>query len=652
MAETPAAPSEKSENPPEPTGWLTTFTIVLGVIVTVIALSFAADLSILRENGIAKEQALPLVLAAAFLIIFLRIPADGGKPRAKAPWYDVILALVGAAACLYFAYIYYDLINDFFYNRDKAFWIGIVIIPLIVECLRRTAGWSLVVVLLCFLVYGLTGHLVPGQLQGQEKDFFRLVAYLTGDNIALFGLPLNIVTYVVVLFIFMGQLLLKTGASEWFTDLASAMLGRSRGGSAKIAVVASGLFGSISGSAVSNVASTGVITIPLMRQGGYEAQTAGAFEAVASTGGQIMPPIMGAAAFLMAEFLEVEYTEIILAALIPAVLYYFAAFVQADLEAARLKIAPIPEDMIPPFLRVLKEGWFFVVPYAVLIVALFRFNMPPDAAALWACVSLPIVGWIFGYKGRRMTLRDLGRSIAEAGRTSVDIIIIGAMAGLIIGVVETTGLGSALTIVLLQVGEGSLLLLLILTAGISIILGMGMPTTAIYVLLALMVAPPLIRLGIDPMAAHLFVLYYGLMSMITPPVAIAAFTGAKIAGASPMGTAVTACRLGWVAYIIPFVFVFETELLMKGSIIDVLLAAGFTFAGVWLVSAGMLGYLFQRLSPLMRAAFIVGGLLMIVPTSFIPNGFLVHVVGAALSIALVFREYSARKRDAAPAAAE
>jgi len=658
--------------PPGQGDWVNSVSVVLGAVIVLIALAFAYDLEILRTLEIPKEQALPIVLGSAFVIIFLCTSAGGKSPRTNPPWYDIALAAAGMGVCLYFAYAYNDLIEDFYFNRHKAFLVGLVIIPLIIEGLRRTAGWILVAVVCLFFVYAFLGHLVPGDLQAQEKQFYPLVAYLAADNVALFGLPMQIVTYVVVLFIFMGRLFLTTGASEWFTDLASALLGRSRGGSAKIAIFASALFGSISGSAVSNVASTGVITIPLMRRGGYNAKTAGALEAVASTGGQIMPPIMGAAAFLMAEFLEVEYTSVIIAALIPAILYYSAVFIQADLEAARMNIAPIPLDQIPPLLRVLKEGWFFVLPYVVLALALFSYNRPPDTAALYACVTLPIVSVVFGFKGKRFSLvdlliwptvqrtartpqrvsrfattlwkelKDICASLAEAGRSSVDIIIIGAMAGLIIGIVETTGLGHALSILLLKVGEGSLLLLLVLTAAISIVLGMGMPTTAIYVLLALMVAPPLIELGVDPLAAHLFVLYFGLMSMITPPVALAAFTGAKLAKANPMSTAVTACRIGWVAYVIPFVFVFSPPLIMKGGPVEVIVTFFTAVLGVWIASAGFLGYLFRRLGTLSRVIFITVGLALLVPLGFVEGSLMIRLAVAVIAVALLVKEFLTR----------
>jgi TRAP transporter 4TM/12TM fusion protein len=624
--------------------WVDIVTISLGVLIVAITVSFAADLTILRQLEIPKEQALPLVLGSTFLIIFLRLPGRRGAERRQIPWYDLILGSAGFIICLYFTLIYTIIIEDYFYYRDTAFIIGIIVIPLTVEALRRTAGWSLVAVLMVFLIYSVMGHLVPGDLQAQEKDPYKLIAYLAADNVALLGLPMNIVTYVVVLFVLMGQLLLRTGASEWFTDIATALFGRSRGGSAKIAVVASGLFGSISGSAVSNVASTGVITIPLMRNGGYSAQSAAAFEAVASTGGQIMPPIMGAAAFLMAELLEADYTDVILAAAIPAFLYYFAAFIQADLEAARLKIAPVPKEQIPRLLKVAKEGWFFLIPYAVLIIALFKYNVPPDGAALYASISLPIVSWIFGYKGRRISVRDLANAVADTGRNSVDIIIIGAMAGLAIAIIETTGLGYAMTIVLLKVGQDSLLLLLVLTAIISIILGMGMPTTAIYLLLALMIAPPMIKLGVNPFAAHLFVLYFGLMSMITPPVAIAAFTAAKLANSPPMATALTSCRLGWVAYVIPFVFVYEPSLIMQGSFIEIILCFSSALIGIWVVSAGMLGYVFSKIGPVIRVVCIISGLILILPVTIIPYGAVIKVVAAGAVCIILGLELVHNKR--------
>jgi TRAP transporter 4TM/12TM fusion protein len=628
-------------------------TLSLGALITLVVLTWAIELWLKIGFQWFDEQAMAVCLGLTLAIIFIRYPFSGGRDRPSLPWYDAILAALGLGTCLYLAYIYGDIEANPFAMRPVMFKIGIILIPMIWESLRRTTGWSLTIVFTVFFSYVFVGHLMPGMLEGKEQKFFRAIAELGVSNVAILGLPTKIIVLTVVLFIWMGQLLLHTGASEWFTDVAAAVMGRSRGGSAKIAVVASGLFGSISGSAVSNVASTGVITIPLMRQAGYDAKTAGAIEAVASTGGQIMPPIMGAAAFLMAELLELEYTEIILAALVPAALYYLAVFVQADLEAAKNGIAPLPKDRIPPFIRVMKEGWFFVIPSAVLIYTLFTLNLPPQESAFWAAICVGIVSLIFGYKGHRINLAQIWDSIANCGRQSAEIIVIGAMAGIIIAILDRTGLGQALTLILAAVGEDSLFLLLVLTAIVSILLGMGMPTSAIYLLLATMIAPSLIKLGVNPIAAHMFVLYFGLMSMITPPVAIAAFAAASLSGAKPMETGATAVRLGWIAYVIPFVFVLSPSLLGQGDLANIVMATVTAFAGVWIASCGLIGYLFGPLSAIMRLLFFVSGILLLLPADAIPNGLLINAAGLILGVIVVMKDRASNKerRKAAKAAA-
>ena len=628
-------------------------TLGLGALITLIVLTWAIELWLKIGFQWFDEQAMAACLGLTLAIIFVRYPFNGGRDRPSLPWYDAILAVVGLGTCVYLAYIYGDIEANPFAMRPTMFIIGIILIPMIWESLRRTTGWSLTIVFTVFFAYVFVGHLMPGMLEGKEQKFVRAIAELGVSNVAILGLPTKIIVLTVVLFIWMGQLLLHTGASEWFTDVAAAIMGRSRGGSAKIAVVASGLFGSISGSAVSNVASTGVITIPLMRQAGYDAKTAGAIEAVASTGGQIMPPIMGAAAFLMAELLELEYTEIILAALVPAALYYLAVFVQADLEAAKNGIAPLPKDRIPPLVRVMKEGWFFVIPYVVLIYTLFSLNMPPQESAFWAAICVGIVSLVFGYKGHRINFTQIWDSVANCGRQSAEIIVIGAMAGIIIAILDRTGLGQALTLILAAVGEDSLFLLLVLTAVVSILLGMGMPTSAIYLLLATMIAPSLIKLGVNPIAAHMFVLYFGLMSMITPPVAIAAFAAASLSGAKPMETGATAVRLGWIAYVIPFVFVLSPSLLGQGDTLHILMATVTAFAGVWIASCGLIGYLFGPLSAVMRLLFFASGILLLLPADAIPNGLLINGAGLVLGVIVVIKDRADNKerRKAAKAAA-
>ena len=613
---------------------------IFGTILALVALSLAGDVTFYLGIAIFDQQALGIVLGLGLAIVFIAVPARGrsSSPERTVPIYDAIFALLATLAGIYFAVRYPALTNEFYYRQTETFVVGIIFIPLVIEALRRTAGLGLVTILGVFLFYGLFADLVPGQLEGRAQAFPNLVSYLGVDLNALFGLPLVIITSIVILFIFLGQLLLRTGGSEWFTDLAIALTGRSRGGSAKIAIVASGLFGSISGSAVSNVASTGVLTIPLMRKGGYSPQAAGAFEAVASTGGQIMPPIMGAAAFLMAERLAVGYSEIIAAALLPALLYYIAVFIQADVEAARRNIPPIPREQMRPIGQVLREGWFFVLPFAILVIALFWLNRRPETAALWAAAAVIVVSFVFGYKGRRIGWRDIVKSLSNTGAISVDIIVIGAMAGLLIGVIEITGLSFGLTFLLVQVGQGSLFLLLVLTAVVSIVLGMGMPTTAIYLIVATLAAPPLRQLGIDPIAADMFVLYYGLLSMITPPVAIAAFTAANLAKAKPMQTALLACRYGWPAFVLPFLFVLSPSLLLQGTAVEVIQASVTAVAGVWLASAGLGGYFRGRLDLIGRVAMTIAGIALLIPANAFGGALWLEIGGVALAIAIVLRQ--------------
>ncbi|MEX2372990.1 MAG: TRAP transporter fused permease subunit, partial [Dehalococcoidia bacterium] len=385
----------------------------------------------------------------------------------------------------------------------------------------------LVIIIGVFLLYALFGDVIPGRLQGRTQNWQLLAGYMALDSNGMLGLPISVAATIVIGFILFGTLLGITGGSRFFTDAAMIGMGRFRGGSMKIAVLASGLFGSISGSAVANVVGTGVVTIPMIKRDGYPGHKAAAIEAVASTGGQIMPPVMGASAFLMAEFLAVPYSSIVIAALVPAILYYVALFIQADLEAAKLGIRAVPKSEIPAG-RTVAPGVHFALAFAVLIYLLFWKNYQPERAALISAVVLVATSLLIGYRGERPTIRRLVGSMSRCGHGVVEIILISAASGLVIGVLNVTGLSFNLTYLLVQIGGGSAIVLLVLSAIVCIILGMGLPTLGVYVLLAALVAPALIQVGIDPIGAHLYVLYFGMMSMITPPIALAAFAAASI----------------------------------------------------------------------------------------------------------------------------
>jgi TRAP transporter 4TM/12TM fusion protein len=353
---------------------------------------------------------------------------------------------------------------------------------------------------------------------------------------------------------------------------------------------------------------------------------------------------MGAAAFIMAELLGVSYAEIVIAATVPALLYYAALFIQADLEAAKSNIAAIPRSEMVPVRKVLAEGWYFVAPFAILIGGLFWLNLSPDTAALYSAIALIVCGFFGSYGGRKMRPVHIVQALIDTGRSALDILMIAAAAGFIIGVLNVSGLNFALTIALVHIGGGNMILLLLLAGGIAIILGMGMPTVGVYVLLAALVAPALIEVGIQPLAAHLFVLYFGMMSMITPPVAVAAFAAASIAQGNPMRTGLAGVKFGWSAYIVPFLFVFSPSLLLKGGIDDIILACITAVMGVYLVSVGVAGYMTRPIGMAHRVAFVASGIAMMIPANAYPGALWTDIAGFIVGVGLLVGELVALRR--------
>lgn len=625
--------------------------IGLAVILTLASLAWAADLYRTLNINIIDETFNAYFLAGAVALLYLTVRASsdrGGMP----PWYDIAAAIAGFASAVYVGYYYQDLdlrAPDF---PLDGILVGGILLALVLEGLRRVAGNILAGILLVFILYGLFGHLVPGALQGRFVDPRELLLYLAIDTNGVFGSVLGVATTVVVAFLFFGALLNKSGGAEFFTDIAIGLMGNMRGGGAKIAIMSSSLFGTISGNAVSNVATTGVISIPLMKASGYKPHHAGAIEAVASTGGQLMPPIMGSAAFLMAEFLAVPYSAIVIAATIPAVLFYVALFIQADLEAAKGNISAVPVEHRPSPLAVLRKGWFFPIPFIVVIGALFSWNESPETAALYASIAMLGCGLLAGYGGQRMSLWDVWDAFVETGRASLEILTIAAAAGFIIGILNVTGLNFALTASLVSVGAGNLPLLLLLAAAISIVLGMGMPTVGVYVLLAALVAPALIEAGVSAIGAHLFVMYFGMMSMTTPPVAVAAYAAASIAGADSVKTGFAGVKFGWSAYIVPFLFVASPNLLLDGKPFNLTLAVLTAIMGVYLVSVAVAGYMTRHINPLHRSLFAISGIAMMVPANAFEGALWTDIAGFVLGVVLLGWELVAvRKKTDTPAPA-
>jgi TRAP transporter 4TM/12TM fusion protein len=617
----------------------------LAAVLALAALAWALDLY--RKVGFVflAEQLLAASLGFALMLVYLRYPAKRGAGRAEVPWYDWMLGLLGLAASWYVAFRFPFFSENLHLAPRDGIVVSTILYVLCVEGLRRTVGNALVVIVLVFSIYALIGHLFVGALQTRAVAPERLIIYLGLDASALLGLVMLVGITVVIPFILFGQLLLHSGGTSFFNDIALALMGRYRGGAAKISVVASGMFGSISGIVVSNILATGVVTIPLMKKTGYPPHLAAAVEATASTGGQLMPPVMGVVAFVMADFLQIPYSAVVIAALVPSLLYYIALFIQADLEAARLGIRRVEEAQIPRLWGVLRTGWIFILPFAVLIYALFTLNKEAEEAAMYAAGTALVLGVAVGYRGRRMPIRTLWQAIIETGQATLDIVMISAAAGFIIGILQVTGLGSALTNFLVKLGGGSLIALLVIAALLCIVLGMGMPTLAVYVMLASLVAPSLTDFGITPLAAHMFILYLGMMSFVTPPVAIGAYFAASMAGAEPMRTGFAATRFGWTAYIVPFLFVFSPSLLLQSSsVLDTAIAIATAIAGIWLVSAGMVGHIVRPLPPASRAALLALGLALLVPHEIARWALWANIVAAPLAALLVAAELLSARR--------
>jgi TRAP transporter 4TM/12TM fusion protein len=619
----------------------------LAIFLVAASIAWAADAYRMIGLVLFMEQFVSGILAVAFLLVFFSIPARKGEGRAAPPWYDILLGIAGFLAAGYIAVRFVDLGTQMFFKPLDGLIASIVIIVLSLEGVRRTVGWSLVTVVLVFIAYGIWGDFIPGTLRARTSDWQQLAYYLAFDSNAILGTPIMVAATIVIAFVLFGNLLTATGGSQFFTDISLASMGRYRGGSAKIAVVGSALFGTISGSAVANVVATGVVTIPLMKRSGYPSHQAAAIESVASTGGSLMPPVMGAAAFLMAEFLQISYAEVMLVALVPAILYYAVLFIVIDLEAARAGITRVEESLIPRALGVLRDGWYFPLPFGVLIYTLFSLNMRPEESALYSSATLVVCALLFGYRGQRPSFSQLVGAVRQTGFAVLDIIMICCAAGMVIGVLAVSGLAFGLTLALVTIASKSLLLLLVLSAIISIILGMGMPTVAVYVLLAALVAPAMVEAGVLPVAAHLFVLYFGMMSFVTPPVAVAAFAAASLAKADPFRTGFTAMRFGWVAYIIPFLFVYSPELILVGRPEMIMFDVATALVAIWLVSAGFVAYALRPLAAAERAIFILAGLLLLIPLSLFEYSIYLNVAGLAIASVLMARQFMQRGRTRA-----
>ena len=621
--------------------------------IPVLALLFNFDLPSNLGFPVLQEQYLGLILVLVLGSVFLFVPAGRRAWRRNAPWYDVALALLSLLVSAYLVLFYPRIVNEIGeLTLDKVI-LGTIVILLVMEACRRMTGWVLVILAAVFILYAHYSYLFPGILNARGISWSKIAVHLFIDPNSMLGIPLAIVSTIVVAFILFGQVLFASGGGDFFTDLAMSVMGRFRGGAAKISILASALFGTISGSPVANVVVDGAITIPMMVRTGYKPHVAAAVESAASNGGQIMPPVMGAAAFVMAEFLGMPYAKVALAAAIPAILYYLALFVQVDLEAGKTGITRIPSEDIPSLIHVLRRGWVFIIPMGFIIYILFVLNLSASKAGFYAAgVALAVT---FLRRETRMNLKKFAVILEDTGRAMLEVAVVCALAGMVIGALTLTGLAFVFTLFVERLGPDNLFVVLPLTAVIALVLGMGMPTTAVYVVVALTLAPAITKLGILPIAAHLFVFYWAMLSMITPPICIAAYAGAAIAGTSPMRTGYACMRLGIIAYLVPFVFVFDPLLLFQGPLH--LIALAFTTAAVGTVAIGiaMVGYFVRPVAWMKRILLaLAGSALLIPPGGTIAYSWLINSVSGLICLAIILYEWRARKRAAvaqdAPAA--
>ena len=621
-----------------------------------------------------EEIRLTSFMGLIILLGFLTYPAKKGEQKVNyIPWYDIVAMVLGTGSFLYYTFSAEQIIQQG--TRFQAYQIVIAIIGIaaLLEVTRRSVGWPILIVALFFIcyaiVYGLTNPAIIGRLRYLVRNLFY-------DKTGILSTPVNVCSKYIVVFIIFGAFLERTGISDFFINMANCAAGRFAGGPAKVAVISSALCGMVSGSSVGNTVTTGSVTIPMMKETGYKPEFAGAVEAAASTGGQIMPPIMGAAAFLMADIMGVPYRDILVRAILPAILYFTGIFIAVHLEAKKYKLTGIPEDRLPKFSRLIRKI-YLLTPLVLLVVWVSKNMMTMQRAAAYSIIAAIVVGIADGildgsYKeaikerreegsaspakdvflgfnedsGNCFTLKKFLDSMESGGKGTITVGAACGVAGIISGTITMTGLANEMINAIVTIAGDKLFIALFLTMLCCIVLGMGVPTTATYCIMAATCAPILTRMGVPIMAAHFFVFYFGIVADITPPVALAAYAGSAIAKSNPMRTAFNATKLAIAAFIIPYVFCFSPDmLLIETNAASVALISVTSFIGIFGVAAALEGYLFTNMGIIDRILLIVGGLMMIYP------GAMTDIIGLVLIAAGCGLQFMMRGKNQTPQAA-
>lgn len=614
----------------DPTSNCRKYTGIIAVIITIITVSMSLFHLYTAGFGVLlalKQRAIHL--GFLLVLIFLLYPIKNKWKENKALLtMDVVLAVLGLLISSYIVINYKELVRraGIYNSLDEI--MAVIAIVLVLEATRRVVGWELPAISLMFLLYAHFGPQMPGVLAHRGFSFSRIATHMYFTTEGIFGIPLGVSATYVFLFLLLGAFAKRTGLGDLFIDLAMALTGRTTGGPAKAAVVSSGFMGSISGSSVANTVTTGSFTIPLMKSVGYKSRFAAAVESAASTGGQIMPPIMGAAAFIMAEFIGVPYMKIAKAAILPAILYYLAVGLMIHFEAKRLGLSGMSKDKIPKIKDILKTRVHMLIPLIVIFYYLFK-GYTPLKAAFTGIVLAFLLSFI--RKDTRMSWQDIIETLEEGARSALGVAAACACVGFIVGVTTLTGLGLKFTTITVSLAHGNLFLALFFTMVACTILGTGLPTTATYIVLAAMAAPALVKLGVPILAAHLFVLYFGVVADLTPPAALAAYAGAGIAGSDPLKTGFTAVKLAIAGFVVPFVFAYSPSLLLiEANLGQIIIISISSLIGVFALAAGVLGYLKAETSLVER------GLLLVSAISLLTPQLITDVVGVAILILVWF----------------
>ncbi|MCC8058297.1 TRAP transporter permease [Cloacibacillus sp.] len=581
-------------------------------------------------------------LAFTLALVFLLYPATSKQSKTSGiPFYDFILAALGVASALYLVFFFNDLVTRAGLPTTTDLVMGFILIATLLEATRRISNPVLPCLAIIALLYCYFGRYMPQMLAHRGFSVARIVNHMYLGTEGIFGTPLEVSSTFVFMFILFGAVLEKTGLGKFIIDLSMALAGWSTGGPAKVAIVSSGLMGTVSGSSVANVCTTGMFTIPLMKSVGYEPHFAGAVEAVASTGGQIMPPVMGAGAFIMAQFLGMPYIQVAVAAIVPALLYYFAVMVQVHFEACRLGLKGIPWSQLPPIWPLLKSKGFLLIPLIAIIYFLLAGYTPLKAAFNGILVSF-VLSWL--NKETRLTPVRIYEAFQAGARGAIGVACACATVGMVVGMGTLTGLALRIAGAIVTAAGGSKILTLIFTMCASIILGTGLPTTANFIVTSTMAAPALFQLGVPTMAAYMFVFYFGIAADLTPPVALAAYAGSGIAGSDPMKTGVTAFKLALAGFLVPYVYVYNPMLLFIDVVPMVMVQAICTaLIGVFLLAMFSIGFFKAHLAWYMRILAFGGAIGLLIP------GTTSDLAGLAVLAVIYIVQTAKAKRNAAKA---